>query len=97
MDYNEIIEAMRSTDAKVVFCRSLDAALALETLLSERDAAVEDLRGTCFSCKHGNKWEKEANIMRLIVCEHMKGQPECSHWEWHGPQKGDVHGDLPPV
>lgn len=34
MDYKELIEMLRSTDPKEVFCGSLDAADAIETLLA---------------------------------------------------------------
>lgn len=93
MDYNEIIEAMRSTDVKVVLCRSLDAADAIETLLAERDAAVEDLRmGGCKSCKHKGISYCDAPCK---FCKEIGGMSD--YWEWRGPQKGDVRGDLPQV
>lgn len=78
MDYNEIIEAMRSTDAQVVFCYSTAAANALETLLAERDAAVEDLvmAGDCKTCGNVTTW--------------CMGNPDgCKGYKWRGPQKGD--------
>lgn len=86
MDYNEIIDAMRSTDVKVVFCRSLDAADAIKTLLAERDAAVEDLAmaGDCKTCGNVTTW-----------C--MENPDCCKGYKWRGPQKGDGHGDLPQV
>lgn len=89
MDYKEIIEAMRSTDVKVVFCRSLDAADAIETLLAERDAAVEDLRpiADCASCK----WYFGDSSGE--VCDGCDYPGEGSNWEWRGPQKGDGYGD----
>lgn len=86
MDYSEIIEAMRSTDVKVVFCRSLDAADAIETLLAERDAAVEDLvmAVDCKTCGNVTTW-----------C--MENPDCCKGYKWRGSQKGDGHGDLPQV
>lgn len=83
-DYKEIIEAMRSTDVKVVFCRSLDAADAIETLLAERDAAVENLAESPRSstCKHG----EHCDFISVIT-----GRPNCyscHEWEWRGPQEG---------
>lgn len=74
MDYNEIVDAMRSTDVKVVFCRSLDAADAIETLLAERNAAVEDLvmAGDCKTCGNVTTW-----------C--MENPDSCKGYKWRGP------------
>ena len=93
MDYKETIEAMRSTDVKVVLCHSLDAADAIETLLAERDAAVEELsrRPHHSTCKHGEHCDYISAITGFLDCY------SCDEWEWRGPQKGDVHGDLPPM
>lgn len=96
MDYKEIIEAMRSADPKEVFCRSIDAADAIETILLERDAAVEELRGNCWCCANGKPWEKAGPLSKMTFCEHLKewgavatcGKAcKCQHWQWRGPQK----------
>lgn len=99
MDYKETIEAMRSTDVKVVFSHSIDAADAIETLPAERDAAVEELRGICWCCANGkpmrtNAWPHN----KITTCEHLAERgilghagrrKECPYWQWRGPQKGD--------
>lgn len=92
MDYKEIIEAMRSTDLEVVFCSSIAAADAIEILLAERDAAVEELAGRPrpSTCKHG----EHCDYISVIT-----GRPDCyscDEWQWRGPQKGDGHGDQQP-
>lgn len=68
-----------------VLCKM--AADAIETLLAERDAAVKDLAKIC-----------EENPDVCQYCKHMPctgKHGRCIGWEWRGPQKGDVHGDLP--
>lgn len=64
------------------------AADAIETLLTERDAAVEDLSKSPnpSTCKHG----EHCDYISVIT-----GRPDCyscHEWEWRGPQKGDRHG-----
>lgn len=91
MDYRETIDAMRSTDPKEVFCHSIDAADAIETLLAERDAVVEDLRGLCWYCIHGRPWEKADPLSKLTGCEvgalSCAGlNRKCPYWQWRGPR-----------
>lgn len=108
MDYNEIIETMRSTDVKVVFCRSLDAADAIETLLAERDAAVEDLHrmhticmdigGSCPEC--GDQIDELLDAACGFCrnggfgcwADSPEEESRCAAFEWRGPQKGDTNG-----
>lgn len=72
----------------------LTAAGAIETLLEERNAAVEMLRGECHACKHNAGWH---NIGKCGVCVHETARdsfiPEkrTDCWEWRGPQKEDKH------
>lgn len=54
----------------------LDAATAIETLLAERDAAVEELRGECRVCEHRGE------------CLFNDQCGNGSNWQWRGPQKG---------
>lgn len=92
MDYKELIKRLRVHKIKTDFgkfspdiCRK--AADAIETLLSERDAAVEDLAKIC-----------EDNPDVCQYCKHMpctEKHGRCIGWEWRGPQKGDGNGDLP--
>lgn len=84
MDYKELIKRLRNPvfghpDLK-------PAADAIETLLAERDAAVEDLAmaGYCKTCGNVTTW-----------C--MENPDCCKGYKWRGPQKGDGHGDLPQV
>lgn len=67
-------------------------ACIIETLLAERDAALNDLRGMCWCCINGQRWEKSKN---LVTCEHLKqqgilaagGSRKCEYWQWRGPKK----------
>jgi len=70
-----------------------DAANAIETLLAERDALIEELRGICWCCAHGRKWENAPGWSKMTTCEHLKdigvlarsgGKTKCPHWEWRG-------------
>lgn len=81
MDYKEIIEAMRSTDVKVVFSHSIDAADAIETLLAERDAAFEQIRGECRLCSNVRKCCSDDEMMRDCARNNRR------NWQWRGPQK----------
>ena len=74
----------------------LDAATAIETLIAERDAAIEELRGICWCCVHGKKWYKAPKWSNMVTCEHMKElgalacsgrNVSCKYWEWRGPRK----------
>lgn len=63
----------------------------------ERDAAIEDLRGLCWCCAHGEKYENGLPWSRATTCEHMRelgvvarsgGKCKCQFWQWRG-QKGE--------
>lgn len=96
MDCKELIERLRKKNQSWAAYHDQglshvleDAADAIETLLAERDAAVEDLAKIC-----------EENPDVCQYCKHMPctgKHGRCIGWEWRGPQKGDVHGDLPPM
>ena len=89
MDCKELIEQLKhckSYKPKYELQRTmLEAATAIETLLAERDAAVEDLKGMCGVCKHRG--------VCLFDEQHRIGCAVSNrgHWEWRGPQKGDGH------
>ena len=101
MNYKELIQRLKS-QGSITFntytvgrdCK--DAADVIETLLAERDAAVEDLRGICWCCAHGEKWGKAPKWSKMTTCEHMReqgaraisgGKRKCEHWKWRGPKK----------
>lgn len=100
MDYKELIASLRHQESSVRDQRLpnifRDAADAIETLLAERDAAIEDLRGMCCYCAHGRRWEKTPLWSRMTTCEYMQeqgalaiggGNHKCSRWEWREPIK----------
>lgn len=98
MDYKELIERMRRVDCVYANGGVLQAAIAkeaataIETLLAERDAAIEMLRGECRACKHNVGWH---NVGKCCTCTHETAGPlipkeQCDdNWKWRGPQKGD--------
>lgn len=83
MNYEDLIEKLREKDG--CNCECLQAAGAIEALLAERDAAVEDLRTfrTCSTCANA-----EENSGRGKPCAFG---PVCTgqYWQWRGQQKGD--------
>ena len=102
MDYKELITEIRAYIVKTYqvgfqpeICSR--AADAIETLLAERDVAVEELRGICWCCANGKPWEKAGPLSNLTACEHLAEcgvlecgwrSSKCQHWQWRGPQKG---------
>lgn len=75
MDYKELIKELRKKDG--CHCECLEAATAIENLLAERDAAVEDLTRIC-----------EDNPDVCQYCKHMpctETHGRCIGWEWRGP------------
>lgn len=106
MDYKELIGRLRRVscvyaDGKVFNAATgIEAATAIETLLAERDAAVEDLRGMCWCCANGKPLEKAGPLNRMTGCKHLAEagvlacggrNQKCQHWQWRGPQKEDKH------
>lgn len=96
MDYKELVALARKAGKEWLYsdeyhqagalCKM--AADAIETLLAERDAAVEDLwkRPHSSTCKHGEHCDYISAITGFPDCY------SCDEWEWRGPQKGDGHG-----
>lgn len=93
MDYKEFIKSLhdeamfqRSRFGRGVIATELkSAAVVIETLLAERDAAVEDLRmRTCQVCKH-----KDVDTFSPPCCFCYKKR----NFEWRGPQSGPQKGD----
>lgn len=95
MDYKGLVEQLKSAaplHGTWLRERMLDAADAIETMLAERDAAVEELRGECRYCAHNTGWH---NAGRCAACFHetvtipLPGFNNVDNWEWRGPQKGE--------
>lgn len=97
MDYKELIEELRMVASwKCSDCydcnQCIKAANAIETLLAERDAAVEMLRGECHACKQNTGWH---NTGKCVGCVHetapmnLPGLKKTDNWEWRGPQSGE--------
>lgn len=87
MDYNGLIEQLRNAfpvdgyELERSVCES--AADAIETLLAERDAAVETLRYMgCDVCKYKKvDWSEEP----CCSCHRVGGWKDG--WHWRGPQE----------
>lgn len=82
MDYKDLI---RRLDDCGGFDGDLldDAAEAIETLLAERDAALDEFHGLCSRCKHFHPGPLE---FPCSDCRFEGG--ESDHWKWRGPTKG---------
>lgn len=90
MDYKELIEQLHNAFPvdgyeleRSVFESAADA---IETLLAERDAAVEDLskRPHPSTCKYG----EHCDYISVIT-----GRPDCyscHEWEWRGPRGNET-------
>ena len=59
------------------------AADAIETLLAERDAAIEESRGDCKKCRFTNFGSFDFPCFRCV-----RTGGKADYWEWRGPQKG---------
>lgn len=103
MDYKKqiadlLVEALyqRSRFSReMLACELEGAAASIETLLAERDAAVEDLRGNCEFC--ANRGSIPAGYFSSASCKYSQEWGTtgdvCPHWQWRGPQKGGTdHG-----
>lgn len=83
MDYKELIERLNSYSAEHQ-CHggiTAEATDAIETLLAERDAAVEELeqRPHHSTCKYGETCDYISVITGFPDCH------GCDGWEWRGP------------
>lgn len=102
MDYKELIERLKyyGTDyatggnlGREIMGTDdvlLDAATAIETLLAERDAAVEIISSggkRCRACVYNDR-----GIHDFPCCHCRETGGMTDYWEWRGPQKGDVNG-----
>lgn len=70
----------------IPLARQLREELAKVT--AERDAAVEQLRGYCFACKHYTPYHNDG---LCATCKHeracFKPWDAVDRWQWRGPQK----------
>lgn len=83
MDYKELIELLRDKSNCDVLDYVDDAATAIETLLEERDAAVEIIsRGEkrCRACIYNDHGIRDFPCCR---CRETGGMTD--YWEWRGP------------
>ena len=88
LDCKELIEQLKEwNDGKdCIVCR---ATTAIETLLAERDAAVEDLHGVCRACVYSRCFDGEQPCSE---CTYGTGiMWDADNWKWRGPQKEDKH------
>lgn len=89
MDYKGLIKQLKhckSYKQKYELQRTMiNAAEAIETLLEERNAAVNDLAlcASCATCKYNGGAIKQPCFMCGTIMP-SKGQ---TRWEWRGPQK----------
>lgn len=86
MEYKELIGRLKKYadfGGRIEICA--DALTAIETLLTERDAAVNDLAlcASCATCKYNGGAIKQPCFMCGTIMP-SKGQ---TRWEWRGPQK----------
>lgn len=60
----------------------------LARVTAERDAAVEQLHGYCFACKHYTPYHNDGPC---ATCKHeracFKPWDAVDRWQWRGPQK----------
>lgn len=88
------------TQHRVEYCESTGYDCEVRRQLA---AAVEDLRGLCWCCAHGEKWKKAPVWSNMTTCEHIrergsvavgggKAGKYCQHWTWRGPQEAGEGG-----
>lgn len=94
MDYRELIEKLRSafSESEYELERSVceSAADAVEILLAERDAAINILHGTCYSCKNKEThyYEEPCSLCKWGGIRHTVPIAKLQDsWKWRGPQK----------
>lgn len=67
-------------------CDACDKSIdAIETLLAERDALIEQVHGRCLFCANRIKCLCENDIEFRSYC---RLNNDCN-WQWRGPQKHD--------
>lgn len=92
MDYKNLIkkleyqaETIRNNNCTTMSAEESEAAAnAIKTLLTERDAAIEDMQRDCINCANA-----ESNNSNHTPCEFTEFCRFAEHWQWRGPQKHD--------
>lgn len=99
MDYKELIKQLVDCDqlSAAIEDDNLSLALenaadAIETLLAERDAAVEDLYGDCIACAHSDSPAERRPCSGC--CYYTLAPYGKDYWQWRGPQKGENHDEA---
>ena len=88
MDYKELIEKLRNKCG--CNCECLQAATAIETLLAERDAAVNLLHGACYACinKETHYYKEPCSLCKWGGMRHTVPIAKLQDsWKWRGPKK----------
>lgn len=96
MDYKNLIkkleyqaDTIRNNNCTTMSAEESEAAAnAIKTLLAERNAATEKMRGNCDECVNADTPAQEypCYFCRFSVYGKNKG---TEHWQWRGPQKHD--------
>lgn len=104
MDYKVLIALLRDNGMVKTKDDIECAADAIETLLAERDAAVEELRGICWCCANGRPMRTNAGIYsKITACDHLEDrgirgcagrEKGCPYWQWRGPQKEQTNNEI---
>lgn len=85
MEYKELIKRLRASNRDALVS-SDECAEAIETLLAERNAAVNDL-ALCKSCATCKFKEKVSLNHPCSSCGIIRPSMGPAKWEWRGPQK----------
>lgn len=67
-----------------------EAASTIESLLAERDAAVEKMVGDCDECVNADTPAQEYPCYFCRFSVYGKNGDNY-YWKWRGPQKGETH------
>lgn len=95
MDYKELIEQLRKHHQSWAAYSDLelahdleDAITAIETLLAEREAAVEEMRGDCDECVDADTPAHEYPCVSCRFCMYGKNSG-TEYWQWRGATPPD--------
>lgn len=81
-------DALRMNPPVEIQADAFALAVELAKVTAERDAAVEQLHGYCFACKHYTPYHNDG---LCATCKHeracFKPWDAVDRWQWRGPQK----------